>query len=284
MTKGGVPDAVVAASACASIAEAARKGQETWTELRTSIRNCFVKTADSKGYVLDPFSFSQTVAEIRSRPDLAGRVGEVALVDAETWARQEIQAATLAFDGELRKLCAQEIISVVGRFPAYVLEGYLTVRLSSSDRMCTVGDRKMKTLMVNTIWDEIASVIKQERLRGGALDDFLVSFQMAYRRAISLRNVKMGASIPIKDIFRELVMTRQSDKFWRTPNRQHFSEYTEEFFRRDLANLIAAGRFATRDGGKIELMPTAFAKDGVAVIVGEGVRFFGHVIIEDSSR
>src|ERR1044071_5260195 len=70
-------------------------------------------------------------------------------------------------------------------------------------------------------------------------------------------------------------------KVLRAPKRSNLAEYTEEHFCRDLARLVAAGRYVTPDGAKMELMPTAFPKDGMPLYLTDGVRFIGHVKFEE---
>ena len=75
-----------------------------------------------------------------------------------------------------------------------------------------------------------------------------------------------------------MIIELQSNRFWRAPKRVNLTEYTEELFSRDMGRLMSAGHFLARDGSKLELRPTAFPKDGIAVTVDGGVRYIGQVI------
>ncbi len=281
MKKNVVPDKVVSGSPCASLAENVRAARKMWTTLHSSLQACFISAVEAKDYVLDPFSLLHVIAKVRSDAFLLAQIGEAPLAEAETWARQEAQAATLAFDGELRNLCGQEQILVEGRFPSYVLEGYLSLRLSPDDRTCTVGVKKVKSLLASRVWPEITVALKKERLRGFKPDDFLVSCHEAYRKTVAHRNDRMGASMPIKDFFRELVIAFRPERVSQPPQRSNSSDYTKEYFRRDLAMLMMAGQFVTPEGAKMELMPTAFPKDGISVNVGGEVRIIGYVAFSE---
>lgn len=284
MKKNVVPDTVVYGSACADLAKRTRAARKTWTALDNILQACFINSGEPKEFVLDPFALLHAIANARSQAIVVAQVGEPLLVETENRARQAAQSATLAFDGELRNLCMQEKISVAGRFPTYVLDGYLNLRLFPDEGACRIGTKKVKSLFARRIWFEIASAVKGEKLRQVAPDEFLVSCQMAYKRIVALRNEKVGISIPIRDLLRELQITRQHEKSLLNPLPQRLSAYTEAHFSRDVARLMAAGHFVARDGAKIELMPTAFSKDGIPVNVGEGVRYIGRVIFGEPSR
>jgi hypothetical protein len=214
-------------------------------------------------------------------PELVSRLGEAALADTEVWAADAAQTATLAFDGELRRLCGEHDISVQGRFPTYVLDGYLRVRVSQSDGVCTIGSKKIKSLFVKRAWMDIASLVKEERARQNTQSDLLAFVYSAYLRSVAARNDKPGTSVPIRDLFREMAIMRQHGPA--PSSGQMSAKYTEELFKRDLSRLMAKGEFMTRDGCRMHLLPTAFPKEGVSVNIGEGVRIIGHIAFGDVS-
>lgn len=281
--KNVVPDKVVSGSPCAELAEQVKLARKTWIGVHASLEACFIKSDESKDFTLDPFGVLQVIAEIRSEETRVAQVGEAPLAQAEVWARERAQTATLGFEQELRKLTTQAGVSVEGRFPSYILDGWLIVKVSSEKGTATVGVQKVKSLLLERVWPEITAALKEEKARAVSPDDFIGLCQEAYKRAVALGGAKPGSSIPLQKLFRELVIVLQSEKFWRAPKRSNLVEYTEEHFRRDLARLVATGRFVTHDGNKLELMPTAFPKEGLPLNLAEGVRFYGHVKFEGPS-
>ena len=279
--KSVVSGKVVTGSPCAELANQVKLARKTWTTLYASLDACLIKIGKSKDSPLDPFGVLQVIAEIRSDAILVAQVGEGPLAEAESWAHEQAQVAILAFDQELRKLTTQADISVEGRFPSYILDGWLAVKVSSDNRTATVGVQKVTSLLLERVWPEITTALKEEKARAIPPDKFIGLCQEAYKRGIALGDAKMGASIPIQKLFRELVVVLQSEKFWRAPKRSNLAEYTEEHFCRDLAKLVASGQYVTPDGAKMELMPTAFPKDGMPLYLTEGVRFIGHVKFEE---
>jgi hypothetical protein len=284
MKKSSAPEKVVSGSVCAGLVEKTRAVRKIWANLESSLDGCFVKTSEPESHVLDPFALLRAIAEARSKAILVTQLGEASLSEAETWAREAAQAATLSFDGELRNLCARDKFSLEGRFPSYLVEGYVEVRLSVDDGVSMIGSKKVKSLFAKRIWVEIASSIEEERLRQVTLTSLLAWFQRAYQSAIAGRNERIGVSIPIKDLFRELAIMLQHQKPSSTLQGQRGAKYTEEYFRRDLSRLMAAGEFVTSDGARMELLPTAFAKEGVPVTIGEGVRIIGRVAFGEPLR
>jgi hypothetical protein len=282
--KSSLPDRVLAGSACAGLVEKTRAARKIWVDWENSLSGCFVKTTETGSYVLDPFPLLSAIAEARSKAILVTQLGEAALTETETWARDAAHAAILAFDGELRSLCEREKFSLEGRFPSYIVEGYLRVSLSPDEGVSTIGSKKLKSLFAKRLWVEIVSSISHERLRQVTPSKLLSTFQTAYQRVIASRNERIGTSIPIRDLFRELAIMLQDEKSSVTPQGQRIAKYTEEYFRRDLSRLMAAGELVMADGTKMELLPTAFAKEGVPVTIGEGVRIIGRVAFGESSR
>jgi hypothetical protein len=282
MTEKNVIDESALVSPWAQLAEQIKLARKTWATLHASLEACYIKTGEFKDTV-DPFGVLHLVADIRSNSTLGTQVGEGALSQAEKWAFQQAQVETLAFDQELKKLATRNRVSMKGRFPSYVLDEWLIVRVSPEVRTVEVGTKKIKSLLLQRVWPEITAALKAEKSRKVTPDEFIGSCHKAYTRVLSLRKAKIGSSIPIREIFRELVIVLQSQKFWRSPTRSNFAEYTEEHFSRDLATLMMAGLFVTRDGARMELMPTAFPKEGMPINLAEGVRFIGHIRFEEPS-
>lgn len=281
MKKNDLTDkTLLGATPCGVLFDRIGSKVKTWTSFHSELLKCLIESNESKGSVLDPFALLAVTANIRSNAELSGEIGNEILQQAENWAQQSARDATIAFDADIRSLCSKENIVVSGRFPSYVLDGFLNLRLSPNERKCTVGDRKLPTLMPVVVWEQVRATIQQERLRSIEPNEFLSLLLASYMRMAALHGVKPGSPVSIKGLLRELIIARQSEKFWKAPQRLNFAEYSEEYFCRDLAKLISAGRFVTPNGQRLELIPTAFAKDGLAIIVGEGVRYFGHVNFE----
>jgi hypothetical protein len=248
-----------------------------WDHLEASIESCFVAVGHPPKFVLDPFALLRTVADARTKPVVLAEVGESLLSEAEGEAHEMAKSAIRTFDGDLREFCDRERVSVAGRFPIYVLGGFLRLRLDIHEGTSRVGTKKVKSLLAARVWLTVVAELKKEDRRIITPEDFLASCEVAYSQAIAARDAKVGASIHVRDLFRELRLAREkvSPTAGFKPKRP--PKYTEEHFKRDLARLIAAGRFVSKRGAKMELMPTAFSKDGIPVTVGEGVRYIGRV-------
>jgi hypothetical protein len=149
--------------------------------------------------------------------------------------------------------------------------------------VCTVGSKKVKSLLASRVWLEIASAIKEERLRQVAPKELLALFLKAYLNAISHLNEAIGVGIAVKDLFREVAAVVESERLSPALPRQRRVRYTYEYFKRDLSRLVTASEF-TSDRFKMQLLPTSFAKEGVPVFIGEGVKIIGRVVFVELSR
>jgi hypothetical protein len=266
-----------------ALAEAAGAAVQRWTRLSKALLDVSFKSS-SGDLEIDPFAMLRVTTEIRANPHFVAELGDAAICAAEEWARKEAQAVTVDFEASLLQLCGKHGISLRGRFPSYVLGGFLIVRVSQADGTCDVGNTTFKTLLVGRIWQEAMACLEAETRRAVVPEEFVRWCRVAYGRVVALKGERVGSAVPIRDLFRELIMTRQTDRFWRSPRQASFVEYDEEMFCRDLSKVIALGRFVLDDGSRMELMPTAFAKDGVPVVLEDGVRFFGRVAFSEPSK
>jgi hypothetical protein len=248
---------------------------DSWSRTVQSLQGSLC--IDDSNVSVDPFALLGIIKDIRSRAFFVAQIGETVISAAETWALEATSAAMSTFDQDLRRRCSVEGIGLQGSFPSYVVDGFLVIHLSAHDAATTIGGKKVGTRLFERVWQEVHAAVHADRACRRRPEEVIALCYEAYRRALALRVDTVGASIPIASMFRELVIAVQSQKFWKAPQRSSFSEYSEETFSRDLARLISEGLLVAPSGARMELMPTAFAKDGIPVRLVEGIRYIGHV-------
>jgi hypothetical protein len=277
---GPLNEMALEGSPCSQFTTRVMTAYRAWGELEAAVRPCFVDIAGSQVASLDPFELIRVLKTVRQRPDLVSAVGESLVEQTEREARHAADLSVRNFDADLRQLCARDAVALTGRFPTYNLAGFLTVRLDLDKSTCSVGSRKLRTLLIGRVWLAIAEEIGAERRRRKAPEEFLIACEHAYRRAIVAAECASGTAIPVKELLRalQLELARSAEPSGRSAKRS--PAYTEEHFRRDLSGLIAAGKFVSSGGSRMELLPTAFAKEGIPVSAGDGIRYIGRIAFE----
>ncbi len=100
---------------------------------------------------------------------------------------------------------------------------------------------------------------------------------------MAARNEKLGAAVPIRALFRQIQLSMKNAAALRD-DQLRVPVYSQARFQRDLARIITSGQYSLGDGRRIELFPTAFAKEGIAVLVAEGMRYVGRFAISEPLR
>ena len=254
-----------------------RTEAKRWVGIETRLNACAVSDAESS-LGIDPFELLDVLNTVRSDAAATLAVGEPCLSDALAFASTEIHAIVSRFDEELRTLCQKHAWSLSGRFPNYTVRGFLLLRVAANERSCEVGTKKLYTLLPHRVLLEVVSAVAEEDTRRRAEPkDFLEALYKAYERCVAIEATGAENPASIRHVFRELVVCLQPDTFWRSPQQSRFVEYTEEYFRRDLARLINSADLVTSNGSRLELLPKAFPKEGVPVAVDGGTRYFGKI-------
>ena len=269
---------------CSEFVKRAQSAYEAWGEVLSSLRACFINVGGPDDPALDPFELLRVVAAARSQSSIVNECGEPLLLEIEKQAREAMLLSVQVFDREFRHLCSRESVLVDGRFPNYNLDGFLVVRLNVDQGICRIGTKEIRTLMVRRVWGYIAVELKAEKQRQIPPSEFLSLCESAYTLTITARNEQPGNAIPVRELFKALQSTRQKERLHGGHNTRRERIYAMEHFKRDLGKLMASGEFVATDGARMEFLPTAFAKEGIAVAAGEGVRYIGKVAFRQPSR
>src|SRR6266542_1676675 len=141
--------------------------------------------------------------------------------------------------------------------------------------------KHVDTLLLDSLAPTILAAVKEESQRSFDKAKFIGDLYHAYTRALALAKTSAGSAVPVKDVFFELVMVKQSPKFAKAPSKSNFQEYPKEFFLRDLAKLAASGSLATRSGKRLVLAPSAFSADAFPILEANAVRYIGRIAFTD---
>ena len=246
------------------------------SSLSKRLEMCFVNSLETNEPVLDPFLARPLISTFASDSTVARCLdGEL---HARLTAYLSSQCATLgnSFEARLRPFCESRGISLDGRFPKYVLSGFLELTVELAKGTCSVGGRGMKSLMLESIAPTLLQTLQAEADRPFDEASFSTDLYEAYKRAVKLEDLNSGQAVHVLDVFRELVFVKQPSSFNKNPTKRNYSEYVKEHFSRDLARISSTGAYPT--GVRLQLLPTAFPhEDGLPLRIEGNVRYIGRL-------
>jgi hypothetical protein len=275
MSKLTVSEKTLADSACGSLASTARASIELWTGLRKSLVECFVSDQVPQP-VLDPYRVDWVAQRAQANPGFMPQ-GAEPIDELRRWAADRILQVDESLDRDLRARCQGSGLTISGRFPSYLIDEFLILEFRPAERTSVVGTKRVRGLFLPTVWLTVADVIEHERARSGSVQEFLDACERAYSRAIALHSLQPGQSVAVATVYRELVVELQPKAFWVAPSRGTFVEYSMELFARDIARVVRGSTNTSTSGARLELAPTAFPKDGLAIRLPEGARVIGQI-------
>src|SRR4051794_1022148 len=124
MKKKSAQGPIVGSLPYAQLLESTRSAVKVWTAVNNALQSS-LGMAEPGTHTPDPFAVLQVIKDIRADTNLLGRIERQALESAEGWAHEAMQVAAMSFDGDLRALCVGKDVAIAGRYPAYVLNGFL---------------------------------------------------------------------------------------------------------------------------------------------------------------
>lgn len=251
------------------------------TSVSKKLEGCFVSSLETSEPIIDPFLANAFLSDLESDPLTLQYLENETLSKLKAYAATECKTVANAFEARLRPFCEKNNISLEGRFPTYILAGFLQVGVEQAKGICRVGGKTTKSLMLESIAPTILDDLKSEAERPFEISAFLKELYEAYERVVKLKGLNIGQPARILDVFSELILVKQSPIFKKTPIKSNFQDYTRGLFSRDLAKVSAADPKVV-NGRRLELMSTAFPdKDGIPIRRGGSMRFAGRIAFTD---
>jgi len=251
------------------------------TSLSKKLEGCFVSSLETSEPIVDPFIARALLSNLESDPLTLQYLDAETLSRLKAYVASECKTVANSFEARFRPFCEKNNISLEGRFPTYILAGFLQVGVEQAKGICRVGGKITNSLMLESIVPTILDDLKSESERPFEISAFLKELYEAYERVIKLKGINVGQPAQILDVFSELILVKQSPIFKKTPIKSNFQDYTRELFSRDLAKVSAAGPKVV-NVRRLELMSTAFPdKDGIPIRRGGSMRFAGRIAFTD---
>jgi hypothetical protein len=248
-----------------------------WHALDSKISGSYVTSIASGQDLIDPFLLNAAIAAADALFAPLDPRDKQSYQRLKAWLDTECGTIAQEFEQRLRAFCEHEKIAVEGRFPTFLLDGFLPVEASLANGDCNVNGERRKTLLFDSIAPIILSAIEEDKTRSFDPKSFLEELYHATLRAAAVGGVAASSMLPIMHVFRELVFTRQQPSFFRQPSKKSFNEYGVGLFARDLARILSAGHTITADGRRLDLGPASSSTDGSPLRQDGTLRIVGRV-------
>ena len=240
------------------------------------LARCYVNSLDTGEPVVDPFMARPLISTLVSDSTIARYLDDDLRVRLKADLLSQCEMMANSFDARLRPFCEDRGISLEGRFPRYVLSGFLELTVEQSKGTCAVGGRAIKSLMLESIAPALFETLQAEADRPFDESSFRSDLYEAYQRATRLGGLDLGRPVSVLDVFRELVFVRQPSSFRKNPTKRNYSEYVKEHFSRDLARIASIGTYP--GAVRLQLLPTAFPhEEGLPIRIEGSVRYVGRL-------
>lgn len=209
------------------------------SSLRTAVRLASAEQADALPMHKALLKLEAAAAEVESET-LHEAVAAFAAVT-------QTALDDLAFDfaKDLRESFAQRGIAVAGR-PPILTVGDLTfeIKMASRKGQWLYG----KEALTKPIPLSLTGILKAydrmvKRIVNRELDDkFLPELKQAWQDVVDKRtNRPSGGRVNLIEVYSQLILNRQTNRFWNQPSRRTFKDYERDLFVRDLVLVQAQG-------------------------------------------
>ena len=245
--------------------------------IQAKVATCFVPSLENGKPTLDPFQLLKALAGTAKDASVVLPSSETLYAGLKQWASQETAKLAATFEPRLKAFCEKHGIKLEGRFPSFVVDGFLLIRASQNEAETEIGIRTVPTLLMDALAPIIKEAITEERNRKVDLDKLLENIYQAYERSRLLHRADSGAPMPIRKLYNELVFIKQPQAFLTSAKKSLFAEYTLEHFIRDLAKLLDSNLLQTQSGFFLTVGPTSFAAEGIPLRHNGEVRIIGKI-------
>ena len=166
----------------------------------------------------------------------------------------------LQYDANFRDAVASEGWSIDGQWPKYYIERFIAVSIDSKKFTVTVGKEILKSLEMKKLIDVIKSYVKQFKPDPAKLRPFLEEMYAAY----SAIRESEGGSVAIWDLYKQLVISRQSKNFWHNASRESFKTVRDVEFIAYLTELLKSN-LTTISDHQMRLLPPLASSDSMFI-------------------
>ncbi|MEW6261795.1 MAG: hypothetical protein AB1641_01850 [Thermodesulfobacteriota bacterium] len=177
----------------------------------------------------------------------------------------------LKFDTDFKNKASSKGLLVSGQWPKYFINHILPVSVNEKKHRVGIGEDPPITPLIERIFKNIQSQLKMLEIPPEKLADFLQELFNSYKELVS----PATRTVAVLDLYKRIVINRQSTKFWRNASAQNFRPFRELDFKAFLTKLLKAN-LTSISGHQLRLHPPIKKGDSM-YIYQPGENRFCHV-------
>lgn len=175
------------------------------------------------------------------------------------------------FDTDFRNSASSKGLLVSGQWPRYFVNHILPVSVDEKKQRIGIGEDPPITPLMEKIFKNIESQLKMLKIPPAKLADFLQEVFNSYKELVSPGT----RTVAVFDLYKRVVINRQSNKFWRNASAENFRPFRELDFKAFLTELLKAN-LTSISGHQLRLHPPIKKGDSM-YIYQPGENRFSHV-------
>lgn len=278
MKRSTIPAEILNAQQIGQILQPISRRLKSLAALQMVFEECVINSIQTGKPIVDPFQLARVLDDTQREALSLLPESEAIYRSLGDWALTEAARLVGEFDKLLRAFCEKESYTIDGRYPSYVVDGYLVVHPNDTKRMTDIGNRSIRSLLVDAIAPLIREEVKAERARGFNQAHFVELLFQAYERSVLLQRVTFGDPVSVRKVYQELVHVQQQAGFLKSAKKSLFREYAIEHFARDLGRLLEASPCRTSAGKLLSVRPTSFPQDGIPISQFRQIQIVGQLV------
>jgi hypothetical protein len=166
----------------------------------------------------------------------------------------------LKFEADLREAVIAEGWAWAGQWPKYYIEFVIQVIIDEKKNTITVGTDSLNSTDIKKVIISLKSQLPKLKPDKEMLAEFLTDLYTAF---LKLSHAQKG-SVPVWDLYKEVVIKRQPKKLWRDANATHFHSFREIEFRAYLTLLLKENMTVVSDH-IMRLLPPISKADSIYI-------------------
>jgi hypothetical protein len=141
---------------------------------------------------------------------------------------------TSKFDTDFRNAVSSQGLLVSGQWPRYFINHILPVAVDETKQRVHIGEDPPTTPSIEKLIRSIESQLKILKPDPKKLADFLKEVYIACKELTSPAN----RTVAVWDLYKQIVINRQSSKFWRNASSNNFRPFRELDFKAYITELL----------------------------------------------
>ena len=157
-----------------------------------------------------------------------------------------------------------------GSLPEFTVNKIIRIKVDKGTFSVRVNKLRVDNLDYNKIREAVLSENNRLFHRDYNPGEFIERLFEGYKEAILLEGSRVGDLIPIRKVYRQMILLQQKESFFINPIKNNFKPYLFDEFGVDISRLLLKTIIDTREGYKLELNPSRNQDNSIYLTMPNG--------------